>query len=214
MLEGINMKKFGMGLTIVAVALAIAMVLSMMPNAVATGNGAPSGAHYNLNIIGVPKAKQAVDTTNNGNRIFVNLYGQGTKIWLTPGDDFKVLDYDGTDGSAALQMLDPYPGTTTTATYKIYVRVLGKPGGSMNLTSGFVDEYGNYWYSLESVILTREKGQSKFSDKTLQLTTVYVDKNGDGTAERYYLFDNALWDYFWNYDNNGCKLLQMRIYVQ
>ena len=30
------------------------------------GNGAPSGAHYTLNIIGVPKAKTADMSGNNG----------------------------------------------------------------------------------------------------------------------------------------------------
>ena len=28
----------------------------------------------------------------------------------------------------------------------------------------------------------------------------------------YPLFDNALEDYFWSYDNNGLKLLQLRFY--
>ena len=34
-----------------------------------TGNGAPSGAHYNLNIIGVPKDKSADFSGGNGGRI-------------------------------------------------------------------------------------------------------------------------------------------------
>jgi hypothetical protein len=187
----------------------------MMPTTAASGNGAPSGAHYNLNIIGVTKPKTAVDTTNDGHRVFVNLYGAGTKIWLQAGDSFKVLDYDGTDGSARFQMLDPYPGTATTSTYKIYVRALGKPGGSSTLTTGFVDEYGNYWYSLENVTLTRSKGKSVFSDKTLELTTIYADITDDGIDNpmRYNLFDDATYDYFWNYDNNGMKLLQLRMYM-
>jgi len=40
-----------------------------------TGNGAPSGAHYNLNLIGVPKDKTADMTNNDGHRIFVQLTG-------------------------------------------------------------------------------------------------------------------------------------------
>ncbi len=180
-----------------------------------TGNGAPSGAHYNLNIIGVPKEKNGGTWDNDGHRIFVKLWGVDTKIWLVPGDSFNVIDADGTDGSATFQMMDPYLGTTTTAVYRIYVRVLGIPGGKMGMTTGFVDEFGNYWYSLESVNLTRTKGQSKFTDKTLELTTIYVDMTNDGVDNptRLYLFDNELWDYFWDYDNAGCKLLQMRIYV-
>ena len=40
-----------------------------------TGNGAPSGPHYNLNIIGVPKDKTAAMTAGDGHRIFVQLQG-------------------------------------------------------------------------------------------------------------------------------------------
>jgi len=181
-----------------------------------TGNGAPSGPHYNLNIIGVPKAKNGGTWENSGHRIFVKLWGADTKIWLVPGADFAVIDADGTDGSARLQLMDPCPGNTTTTVYRIFVRALGKPGGSANMTSGFTDEYGNYWYSLEQVTLTRQKGKSVFSDKTLELTTIYVDMTNDSIDNhvRYYLFDNELWQYFWDYDNAGLKLLQIRIYVE
>jgi hypothetical protein len=186
----------------------------MVPVAAATGNGAPSGTHYNLNVIGVPKEKTGGTWTNDGHRIFVPLTGK-CNIWLQAGSTFNVLDADGTDGSARLQLLDPYPGTATTSVYKIYVRALGKPGGSMTMTSGFVDEYGNYWYSLENVTLTRSKGKSVFTDKTLELTTIYADITDDGIYNpvRYNLFDNALYNYFWSYDNNGMKLLQLRFYM-
>ena len=40
-----------------------------------TGNGAPSGSHYNLNIIGVSHDKTAAMDDNNGHRIFVQLWG-------------------------------------------------------------------------------------------------------------------------------------------
>ena len=180
-----------------------------------TGNGAPNGAHFNLNIIGVPKEKNGGVWDNEGHRIFVKLWGVDTKIWLVKGDTFNVLDSDGTDGSAKLQLMDPYPGTTTTAVYRIYIRALGKPDGSMGMTTGFVDEFGSYWYSLESVNLTRTKGQAKFTDKTLELTTIYVDMTDDGIDNpvELYLFDNELYNYFWDYDNSGLKLLQMRIHV-
>ena len=192
--------------------------LLLIPLASATGNGAQSGPHFNLNIIGVPKAKN-VDPAlyaNMGHRIFMPLSGSG-KIWLTPGEDFRVLDYDGTDGSASLQLVDPFPEGVDgyTAVYKIYVRALGKPLGTANIASGFVDENGAEWYSLETVTVTRSKGRSLFSDKTLELTTIYVDITDDGVDNpvRYRLFDNELWDYFWQYDNAGLKLCQLRFYM-
>ncbi|HEX5769891.1 MAG TPA: hypothetical protein VFY11_02930, partial [Nocardioidaceae bacterium] len=51
----------------------------------ATGNGAPSGSHYTLNVIGVSKDKVASMDGNNGSRIFVPLWGKA-KINLTEGD--------------------------------------------------------------------------------------------------------------------------------
>jgi hypothetical protein len=189
-----------------------------------TGNGAPSGPHVNINIIGVPKEKSMPEGLG-GNVIFVAL-GKNeaitTRINLEMGDDVAVLDKDGTDRSATLQLPDPYPddvspgiNTGEEAVYKIYVRALGKPGGSATLTSGFTDEFGGEWLSLESVEVTRTKSQSKFSDQTLKLTTIYVDITDDDVYNpvRYNLFGNELWDYFWDYDNNGLKLLQMRIYL-
>ncbi len=183
-----------------------------------TGNGAPSGPHFNLNILGMPKAKNVSpdDYANDGHRIFVPLEGQA-KITLVAGADFQVVDYDGTDGNAKLQLVDPFPEGVegTTAVYKIFVRALGKPGGTANITSGFVDEFGNQWLSLETVTVTRTKGRSVFSDKTLELTTIYVDITDDGMDNpvRYRLFDNALWEYFWQYDNAGLKLMQIRFYM-
>jgi len=204
--------------TTAIVVLMLSVAMAVIPYALAakdvTGNGAPSGAHYNLNIIGVPKEKKGETWENNGHRIFVKLWSKDTKIMLLKGESFNVIDSDGTDGKATLQLMDPYPGDSTDAVYRIFVRALGKPGGSANMTSGFIDELGNEWYSLENVTLTRNKGQSKFSDKTLELTTIFIDFDGDGAAERYYLFDNELWQYFWDYDNNGLKLLQIRIYVE
>ena len=205
--------------TIILAATLVLAALILVPALAATattGNGAPSGPHFNLNIIGVPKEKNGGTWDNDGHRIFVKLWGVDTKIWLVAGDTFNVIDSDGTDGSAKLQLMDPYPGDTTTSVYKIYVRALGTPGGKMGMTTGFLDEFGNYWYSLESVNLTRSTGQSKFTDKTLELTTIYVDITADEIDNpiRYNLFDNALYSYFWDYDNSGLKLLQMRFYVE
>jgi hypothetical protein len=200
------------------IVLMVSSLLAVPVFAGTTGNGAQSGAHFNLNIIGVPKAKSVdpADYANMGHRIFVPLIGP-SRISLVPGPDFRVIDYDGTDGSAKLQLVDPFPEGVVgdTAVYKIYVRALGKPGGTAIITSGFTDENGADWYSLETVTVTRTKGRTLFSDKTLELTTIYVDITDDGIDNpiRYRLFDNALWDYFWQYDNNGLKLCQLRFYM-
>lgn len=136
------------------------------------------------------------------------------------GDTFQVIDPDGTDGTATLMLMDPYPTDEVSdeeAAYRIYVRGLGKPGPNVkaNITSGFIDEFGNEWLSVETVTVERKGGKSVFSDKTLELTTIYVDMTDDDMYNpvRYPLFGNELWDYFWDYDNYGLKLCQMRIYL-
>ena len=69
----------------------------------ATGNGAPSGEHYNLNIICVPNGKKADMTNTQGHTIFVSCSGT-SKINLIEGADFEVLDRNGPDGSASFQL--------------------------------------------------------------------------------------------------------------
>jgi hypothetical protein len=46
---------------------------------------------------------------------------------------------------------------------------------------------------------------------TRELLYIYADIDGGG-VKRYPLFDEALEDYYWSYDNNGLKLLQLRFY--
>jgi len=103
------MKKF-IGLALVAAALAIVIPSStVFATHGGIGNGAPNGAHYNLNIIGVSKDKSADMTGNSGHRIFVKLWGK-SKIMLAEGEDFKVLDANGTDGNGAkFQLHNPDP---------------------------------------------------------------------------------------------------------
>lgn len=174
-----------------------------------TGNGAPNGAHYNLNIIGVPKTKTANMDGNNGHRIFVKLVGN-TKIWLFEGP-FEVLDANGTDGNASFQLPDPDPENDGITEYSVYARALGKPGGSSVMTTCAYDEFDVLWCSTESLVSIRFKGKSTFTNVSKQLLYIYADIDGNG-IKRYPLFDDRLEDYYWNYDNNGLKLLQLRFY--
>ena len=98
-----------------------------------TGNGAPNGAHYNLNLIGVGDKSADMDG-NNGHRIFVKLSGK-TKILLIEGDSFKVLDANGTDGdSAKFQLPNPDPDGDGKTVYSVFARALGKPGRRLRWT--------------------------------------------------------------------------------
>jgi hypothetical protein len=161
-----------------------------------TGNGGPSGAHYNLNIIGVSKAKSSDMSGNNGHRIFVPLAGR-SKIMLAQGD-FQVLDANGTDGEAAFQLPNPDPENDGVTEYSVFARALGKPGGSSTTTTCATDTVtGDDYCSIYSMVLVRDKGKSSFSNVSRELLYVYADLDGDGSVERYPLFDDAMEDYCW-----------------
>jgi hypothetical protein len=200
----------------------------------ATGNGAPSGAHYTLNIIGVPKDKSSSFTGGSGHRIFVDLGRTGavanTRINLSPGE-FAVLDANGTDGTAAFQLPNPDPDGDGTTSYSVYVRALGKPGGKATMQSCYEDATGTWCAvdfagGVEPITLTRSKGPSKFTNVSKDL--LFVDyctewsAGVDGTlgtdddvcteVDQIALFSNDLLTYFWSYDNEGLKLAQLRFY--
>ena len=198
---------------IIYLTIALTIILAMsVPALAGTGNNLPSGPHYNLNIIGVPKNKTADMTGDNGHRIFVPLEGK-TSIWLKEGTDFQVLDANGTDADgASFQLPNPDPDNDGITEYSVYARALGKPGGTSTTTTCAYDLAGELWCSVYSMVLVRDKGNQKFENVSKQLLYVYVDLNGDGTAERYPLFSDAMINYFWSYDNNGLKLAQLRFY--
>jgi len=187
-----------------------------------TGNGAPNGAHYSLNIIGVPHAKSANPDWASGHVIFVNLgskdNGVSTKILLSQSAEagvFDVLDKNGTDGEASFSL--PAPGS-----YTVWARALGKPGGQAKITTCADDLDINtaaVICSTQNEVFVRDKGKSSFRNVTDALTTIVLDPiaNADavtacgGTTVS--LFDPCLQGFFWAYDNNGLKLLQVRFYL-
>jgi len=177
-----------------------------------TGNGAPSGAHYNLNIIGVSNPKTTEMTDTSRHTIFVPLSGS-TKIKLAQGD-FSVLDGNGTDGSAAFQLPNPDPANSGTTTYSVWARALGKPGGSASMQTCATDiATGELYCSVYASVMMRNKGGSQFSDVSRELLYVYADLDGDGKTERYPLFSDAMQDYFWQYSNDKLRVAQLRFYA-
>ena len=214
-----------------------------------TGNGAPSGSHYNLNIIGVPKDKTATMTTGDGHRIFVQLWGgedavslngklsnqllKVNKIFLQPapaGESFQVLDANATDANGALFQLP----ADVSATWTVWGRALGTPGGKANMTTcattagldgilGTADD--EVICSMGTLSLDRTKGKQTFTNVSgdLLFITITVDPTTNATLATCLgvtttstvavsLFNGCLQNYFWNYDNQGLRLLQLRFY--
>ena len=182
------------------------------PAAAQTGNGAPSGGHYNLNIIGVPKNKTAAMTDSSGHRIFVPLWGN-PKIMLNQGPEFAVLDANGTDGQAVFQLPNPDPDGDGTTVYTVFARALGTPGGKSVTSTCAIDPVDGIEVCSVAVLeLERTKGRSTFENVSKSLLYIYADIDGDGVTDRVPLFDQSLVGYFWNYDNQGLKLAQLRFY--
>lgn len=200
-----------------------------------TGNGAPSGAHYQFNIIGVEKGKTADMTADNGRRMFVGLGRDGapanTKILLSEGD-FNVGDANGTDGEASFTLPNPDPDGDGTTDYSVYVRALGKPGGKATMQSCYDDPATNetwcavdYVGGVEPVTVERtSRGVAKFVNVSKDLLyvdacTTYDATTGECLAwDQLPLFSDANGNqdddetYFWDYDNQGLKVAQLRFY--
>ncbi len=195
-----------------------------------------NGPHYNLNIIGVENPKTAPMTGSDRHTIFVGLGKKSSvasNIYLAPGP-FDVCDGNAFDAAhsctgdvianqgavfqlpcnSAVPTASGCPGGTFSADYQIWGRALGKPGGSVSIQTCGTDDTGALVCSTGGALFTRGKGKSGFFDVTTSLTSVNAcfDVAGVVTCETISLFDPVLQDYFWQYSNNGLRLLQLRFY--
>lgn len=108
-----------------------------------------------------------------------------------------------------------------TANYQVWARALGQPGGSATATTCATVQ-GEIQCSLENTVMTRTTGKSSFTDVTNEMTSLLVDyctvvdpTTGDcttSTLTRVALFAGDTEDWFWNYNNNGLRLAQLRFY--
>jgi len=195
-----------------------------------TGNGAPNGAHYELGIIGVTDPKTQPLTGSNRHTIFVGLGANKkggdivTNIYLTQGP-FAVCDGNGFDpayacdgtmvasAGAVFQLpCDTLTDTCLTGTsqaYTIWARALGKQGGNAIVTTCATDLTNTVICNTDNpVLLMRGSGQQKFKNVTSELTTITTTL---GTIS---LFQDGFLNFFWQYDNFGLKLTQVRFYPQ
>lgn len=210
------MRKVALSTMVVAAVLLVLSVLS----ASAGGNGAPSGPHFNLNIHGVAKGQGF--SGNNRNDIFVPLQGKcQIDLVQAPIYDFQVLQPDCVNNSSASFELpapcsiDPTSGLcgSTTTVYSVWARALGKPGGLSNTTTCATDPSdGLPVCSLQEFVSvqTRKTGKSSFSDVSSDLLFLTTCVNGKTVSTP--LFSQNYDNYFWQYDNQGLRLLQLRFY--
>jgi hypothetical protein len=233
----------------ICICTVLAFVVSL-PAFSQTGNGALSGSHYNLNIIGVDKGKNPTLTSTDRHTIFVALGSKGaavqTNIYLTQGP-FQVCDGNGFDqaydcngnpisinGSNQLGAVFQLPcdtatvGGTTTGTcpsgtsqpYYVYAEALGTPGGSSTITTCAYDNTGTLVCSTDNAVLVRGSSKPKFTNVTTDLTTLTCTTGTTGcpcltgTSCTYEIFDTNFEQFFWDYNNQGLRLAQVRFYPQ
>jgi len=222
---------------LLAIFLAVVMVAALGSGiALAAKPGTDfNGAHYNLNIVGKKADWSGGGSYDNWDRhtMFVpgNTTGwtidrggnftdlDGIKISMTQGSEFAVIDGNAFDDGECSFQLGP-------GTYQVYIVAKGKPGGTTDITGWveYTDATGTVYYYLNvgSVHVTKSK---QWQDAT---HIFYVSDNEDpngivttgglGMWVFQYLsalnamdeYENAA--YFWQYDNNGNKLVQVRFY--
>jgi len=173
----------------------------------AAGAGNTGGGCYNLEII-ASKTKNVDMSGSSGHSLFVLMNGQ-TKIKLQEGD-FKVIDRNGTDGSASFSLPNPDPTNSGTTAYSVMARLVGKPGSKLDMSTCAYDITGELFCSSQSLSMSRIAGTSRFQNVSQELLYIYADLDGDGDIDRVPLFDSSLSDYFWQLDSAGKMHAQLR----
>ena len=191
-----------------------------------TGNGAPSGPHFDLNIHGT-NGPVDMSTGSNGHDIFVPLSSAGTDstssedcddIQLSQGPTFAVVNPDCWTGAARFpefQLPPPCSSTTTTTcttAYMVWMRAL-TPKGSATMQTCYTDTTGatpaTYCATgAQMVILSKKTSAGRFTDVTQQLL-FYCSASSNKLQP---IFSPSTFTYFWDYDNNGLKHAQLRFY--
>lgn len=230
--------------TLVIVVAAFALLASGTAFAQqSTGNGATSGPRFTLNIIAYDRCPGGDGVGSQGHRIAVQAdYMFGTNpsgslvssitrvndIMLSPSPDADphVVDAIACDSNGAHFQLPANPYTCpaldpnclntdpTFQAYKVYLRLVGKPWGSIDVRSCATDTLDTadttddvIVCSTESIVETRFVGKNykpQFQDYTKQLLTLCLDTDLSGTCDtRLAVFDPSLQDYFWNWNTQG-----------
>ncbi len=211
-----------LGLALLGIATLLIPTFNPRPVAAQVGKGL-SGPHYNLNIIGVPKGKNPDMTNTDGHTIFVPLDGT-VKIYYVAGDQFQVLDRNGTDADGATVEVPSDPGGTSVC-YNVYATALGKPNGDAIVNADCI--IGGLLGSCQDALLQgsfevmRDTGKPKRTNiSDIFRASGCIDLNGNLICDKGDLQFNNVWifnllqlqSYFWDYTNTDLRLMQVRFY--
>lgn len=161
------------------------------------------------------------------------------KIYYVRGEDFRVLDGNATDDDEATIQVpyefceDTEAGCTDLLSFDVYAVGLGKPNGYNIVTAectyslDVVDEGGSPDLECEDTLLLgsfsigREKGKPKREDiSNIFRATGCLDYDASGFCDSGDLEFRNVWifnieellEYWWDYENHGLKLMQVRFY--
>jgi hypothetical protein len=148
---------------------------------------------YKFNLIGYPKGKEYTGGCGNGHRIFVNREANHAHILLTDTDDgWWIEDCNATQDKRAVLHTDQAD------VYFIYVRLLGKPGGHLNVCADTLYDDGtthDHECYLGEIDLTRGSGKSQFAIQPASI------------------FDASLEDIIWSVETNAdYRIAEFRVY--
>jgi hypothetical protein len=102
-------------------------------------------------------------------------------------------------------------GPGSIASYQVWARVTGTPGGNSTITLCAFDQTTSTEVCNTDEVLMRNK-PNKFTDVTKTLTSL-MNVSGPAGVGNYPLFAAGFSGFFWDYDNNGNKVLQLRFYL-
>ena len=155
------------------------------------------------------------------------LVGSGIKILMTqsdssdPDDDFAVIDGNAFDGEAAFQL--------KSGRYRVYI--VAKAKNPKSVGEAYTDITGWVWYEntteyffdIGTVSVKKSNGWQDATDlfyvSSSESEGQLVEVSGGGLGMWVFEYLTALeeaeatdTEYFWQYDNNGNKLVQVRFY--
>ena len=142
--------------------------------------------------------------------------------------DFEITDRNALDGDAYISVPSDMLCNDDYIMFDVWIRVMGKPNQCLQIT-GWAQDFmdGNYyWFRSGTVYLSKKKGTTFEKINELFEVVYCSDPSNDGppngnrgtgtgcevTPETMSVFNGAFQDYFWQFTNQGTKVVQVRLY--
>ena len=183
------MRKASLAVTLGALALLLAGSAHAAPANIPAG----SKLVFNFNVIGYPEGKTYDGNCGEGHRIFVNRAANNAQMIVhSSSTGWNIVDCNATSDRRAILE------TSDVGMLDVYVRILGKPDGRINIICDSLLEdavLGDALCLVDTIDLTRGKGKSAF-----QLAPASF-------------FDASLEDLLWTIGTNAdFRIAQFRVY--